>query len=282
MKKAILIIIAFTLITVGCNKARKQKQAEGIGQNETITMPDQSYVGLWNTADNPPDDLTIFEINNNEIKFELGIFRIIGTDGIAKIEDNKIVFVTDADFGGSMEFHKNSILLTVDKSEFEYIQTGTTFDFTVKIETNIETDEALIYVSYADELFFEKYETYEQYDINNEYANKIVFIPNVPVKDFSWLSVGVKFNNGDFVRDDEDGLVYEIYDELYSLEELHPKKPLVVSWMEVGIMSVFGFSYRDKDEQKKYFVGQAGNYGGDPEEYDGPNFIIWQFFPWKD
>jgi uncharacterized lipoprotein NlpE involved in copper resistance len=275
MKKTIFILIAFTFIVVGCNQARKQKQAEGNGQNETITMPDQSYVGLWNTADNPPDDLTIFEISNNEITFELGVFRIIGTDGTAKIEDNKIVFVTDADFSGTMEFDKNSILLTVVKSEFEYIQAGRTFDFTVKMETNIETDEALISVSYADESFFEKYETYEQYDINNEYAHKIAFIPNVPVKDFSWLSLTFEF-------DDIDGVIYDVEEELYSLEELLPQKPLVVSWVEVGIMSCFGFSYHDKDGEKKYFVGHVGNYGGDEEEYDGPNFIISQFFPLKD
>ena len=76
MKKTIFILIAFTFIAVGCNKERKQKQAEGNSQNETITMPDQSYVGLWqDTADAAPDVLTILEISNNEIKFELGIYR---------------------------------------------------------------------------------------------------------------------------------------------------------------------------------------------------------------
>ena len=139
-------------------------------------------------------------------------------------------------------------------------------------DKSIETDEVLISVSYVDDSFFKKYKTYEQYDINNEYAHKIAFIPNVPVKDFSWLSVGFKY-------DDDDEFVFVIEEELYRLEELHPKKPLVVSWVEVGIMSVFGFSYRDKDGQKKYFIGQAGNYGGAPEEYDGPAFLISEFFP---
>ena len=182
-----------------------------------------------------------------------------------------IKVVTDADFSGTMEFHKNSILLTVDKSEFEYIQAGTTFDFTVKVETNIETDEVLISVSYADESFFKKYETYESFIENEDYAHKIAFIPNVPVKDFSWLSVGIEY--------DDDELVYVVEEELYRLEELHPQKPLVVSWVEVGMMSVFGYAYRDKNGEKKYFVGHVGNYGGDEEEYNDPNFIISQFFP---
>jgi len=151
-------------------------------------------------------------------------------------------------------------------------------------DKSVETDEVLISVSYVDESFFKRYKTYEQYDINNEYAHKIAFIPNVPVKDFSWLSIG-------FDWDDDGGLVYVVEEELYSMEELHPQKPLVVSWVEVGMMSVFGYSYRDTDGQKKYFVGMVRNYGGDeaeeeeaegdnaPKEPAGPDFIIWQFFP---
>jgi hypothetical protein len=49
--------------------------------------------------------------------------------------------------------------------------------------------------------------------------------------------------------------------------------------MEVGIMSLFAFSYRDKDGQKKYFVGYVGNYGADPAEYTGPAYFIYQLLP---
>jgi len=139
---------------------------------------------------------------------------------------------------------------------------------------NIETGEVSISVLYADESFMKKYKTYNSFIKNDEYAHKIVFVPNVPVKDFSWLSIGISY-------DGSDAIVWEIEDELYTLEELTPKKPLVVSWVEVGMMSAFGFSYRDKDGQRKYFMGQVGNYGGDPEEYDGPDFIIWEFYPWE-
>lgn len=140
---------------------------------------------------------------------------------------------------------------------------------------SIETDEVLISVSYADESFFKKYKTYDSFIEREEYAHRIAFIPNVPVKDFSWLEVGIDF---DEVSDE---FVFVINKVLYNLEELHPQKPLVVSWVEVGMMSAFGFSYLDKDGQKKYFMGQVGNYGDDPEEYDGPDFLISQFFPRK-
>jgi hypothetical protein len=137
----------------------------------------------------------------------------------------------------------------------------------------IESDEVLIDVSYVDESFMKKYKTYDSFTYDDDWG-RIAFISNVPVKDFSWLSLTLEF-------DDLDELVYGIGEELYSLEELHPQKPLVVSWTEVGIMSVFGFSYRDENGQKKYFVGRVGNYGEDPEEYDGPAFVVWQFFPTK-
>jgi uncharacterized protein (TIGR02145 family) len=45
------------------------------------------------------------------------------------------------------------------------------------------------------------------------------------------------------------------------------------------MMSAFGYSYRDRDGKIKYFMGQAANYGGDPEEYDGPPFTIYPFTP---
>ena len=127
---------------------------------------------------------------------------------------------------------------------------------------NINTDEIIIDISYVDDSFFEKYDTYDSF-IQNEDSGRIAFTANVPVNDFSWLSLALEF-------DDIDGIIYDVEEVLYSLEELHPQRPFIASWQEVGIMSCFGFSYRDKDGVKKYFVGRVGNYGMDPEEYDGP------------
>jgi len=136
---------------------------------------------------------------------------------------------------------------------------------------NINTDEIIIDISYVDDSFFEKYDTYDSF-IQNEDSGRIAFTANVPVNDFSWLSLALEF-------DDIDGIIYDVEEVLYSLEELHPQRPFIASWQEVGIMSCFGFSYRDKDGVKKYFVGRVGNYGMDSEEYDGPAFVIQQFTP---
>ena len=136
---------------------------------------------------------------------------------------------------------------------------------------NNSSDEVIINVSYADDSLLNKYAAYDSF-IQNEDSGRIMFTTNIPVNDFSWLSLNMEF-------DDIDGVIYDIEEELYSLDELNPKRPFVVSWQEVGIMSCFGFSYRDKDGVKKYFVGRVGNYGMDPEEYDGPDFVIQQFIP---
>lgn len=139
---------------------------------------------------------------------------------------------------------------------------------------NKKPAEVSISVLAADESFLKKYKMYESFIEHDEHAHRIAFIPNVPVKDFSWLRIG-------FDHDDHDTVVYEIAEVLYRVKELLPQKPLVVSWAEVGIMSAFGFSYRDANGQKKYFCGRTGNYGADPEEYDGPGFVITEIFPQK-
>jgi hypothetical protein len=138
---------------------------------------------------------------------------------------------------------------------------------------SIETDEILIDFSYLDESFLRKYDIYDSF-IENEDYGRIAFTSNVPVKDFSWLSIFPDF-------DDRDEIIFGIDRELYSLEELHPQKPFVVTWIEVGIFPNRGFSYRDKNGQKQYYALYSGNYGGDPEEYDGPALVAGQIFPMK-
>ena len=140
------------------------------------------------------------------------------------------------------------------------------------IYTRDEAGEVWISVLRVDESFLKKYETYHSFTREEPFAQKIAFIPNVPVKDFSWLAV--LFRDWD----SNDVVFYEIY-ELYKMDELHPQKPLVVSWVDVGSMSRFGFSYRDKDGQINYFTG-VENYAYDmnTEEY-GPEYLIFRLIP---
>ena len=130
MKKIFLIIITLALITSSCNISTKEQSV-----NEIITMPSQSYLGTWHTADNPPNDLTILEIDDNTIKFELGIFRKVLAEGTAKIENGKIIFDTYSGFSGTLKFSGDTILVMIDEAgDKSIIKVGTVYKFTVKVK----------------------------------------------------------------------------------------------------------------------------------------------------
>lgn len=95
----------------------------------------QKYMGSWDTGFSDEEDLTIWETNNT-YKLLIGFFRITTIHAIAEIEsNNKLKFsATDGPtINGTLEFNENSILVTIDESDFEYIEAGTTIDFTNQI-----------------------------------------------------------------------------------------------------------------------------------------------------
>lgn len=105
------------------------------------SYPDQSYVGTWYTDEDKLDDLRISEINTDTIKFEMGIFRLMGMSATAKLVNNQVKFGEDISpdydgptMSGTLEFNENSISVIIDESEFEYIKAGTVYYFTVKDE----------------------------------------------------------------------------------------------------------------------------------------------------
>ncbi len=105
--------------------------------NNSGTPLYQKYMGTWNTTDTP-NHLTIWE-SNNTYKLELGIFKITTINATAEIEkNNKLKFsdTDEPDINGTLEFNENSILVTIDKSDFEYIKAGTTYNFTVQVSSD--------------------------------------------------------------------------------------------------------------------------------------------------
>jgi len=134
------------------------------------------------------------------------------------------------------------------------------------------TGEVWVSFSYIDDASLKKYASYDSF-IENEEHLKIAFTSNVPVKDFSWLAIAFSDEGYD------EG--FKIEEELYSLKELNPQKPFVVTWQEIGIFPHRGFSYRGENGQKRYYALMSGNYGADPEEYDGPDLVVSQFFPMR-
>jgi len=143
---------------------------------------------------------------------------------------------------------------------------------TISNSETIKTGKVWVSFSYIDDESLKKYASYDSF-IENEEHLKIAFTSNVTAKDFSWLAISFSdegYNEG-----------FQIMEELYSLNELNPQKPFVVSWQEVGIFPHRGFSYRDENWQKQYYALLSGNYGADPEEYDGPDLVVSQFFPMR-
>jgi len=102
-------------------------------------MPSQSYIGKWIADGDENIFLTILEIGDSTIQFKLGILRISDASGTAKIENNKIVFVTDIDLSGTMIFYDNGIKLVAEEDGI--FAKGHIFDFAIKAGQQTTTAE---------------------------------------------------------------------------------------------------------------------------------------------
>ena len=137
MRKKILNILLIGIILLGaiftlsgCENVEENFNYESSeSKNDKLEL--QEYVGQWYDEDKL-DDLKIKSINNNEINFDLGIFRITTFNNLKAIynENSKIAeFNTnDTDMGdfwkgvyGTIKFEENQIILEITKSECEYI-----------------------------------------------------------------------------------------------------------------------------------------------------------------
>jgi len=118
-----------------------------------------------------------------------------------------------------------------------------------------------------------KYKSYDYYGENDTWQ-MIAFSTKTPVKDFSWL--GVQVTGDDYIWEKTR---FELVEVLFTTELLLPEKPFIVSWQPLGIMSVSGISYRDETGKMIYYAIQEGNYGEDPETYDGPALLVYEMFP---
>lgn len=97
-------------------------------------MPAQSYLGTWYTDEEKLDDLVIWEITNETLKFSISIFRTVSFEATAKIEQDQIVWNDTDGIGtnGLIDFQGNSIEVIVEKSEFPYILSGSRYEFKVR------------------------------------------------------------------------------------------------------------------------------------------------------
>lgn len=108
------------------------------------------------------------------------------------------------------------------------------------------TEKALVNVDYATDELLSKYDSFSEFtEFEDEGFQKIIFTTNIAVKDFKFIEVGFKDDNIDFTFFESD--------VLYSLEELSPAKPFVVSWMEQGSIPHRGISFIDETGATRHF-----------------------------
>ena len=156
MKKAFILAIAVVAVSVlgGCNKK---------AQPQAAAMPSQNFVGKWGDGN---DFIKINSISNDAIDFEWSVpNRGIETTGTAKIEGNRIVFVTNGgDFSGTMAFDGNGISLTVEKTGWPKIDAGAKWVYANKNEQGTKSggDISLPPVINLYQYSEEKYDTYEK------------------------------------------------------------------------------------------------------------------------
>lgn len=113
-------------------------------------------------------------------------------------------------------------------------------------------DKSFVSVEVATGEVLSKYSSYHEFiEFKEKDYQKLVFQAAVPLKSFTFIEI---------IRNDkgmpEKGRV------LYSLDELNPDKPFVVTWMEWGLLPHRGITFIDNtNETKCFFIGQSGDDG---------------------
>lgn len=108
------------------------------------------------------------------------------------------------------------------------------------------TEEVLVSVDYATDELLSKYDSYAEWiEFEDEGYQKIIFTTNIAAKDFKFIEVNYRTEDAD--------IIFFENEVLYSLEELSPEEPFVVTWMEWGSIPHRGVSFVDETDTTRYF-----------------------------
>ena len=121
--------------------------------------------------------------------------------------------------------------------------------------TTSVTEKVFVSVDYATDELLSKYDFLDKFvEFEDEGYQKIIFTTNIKVKDFRFIEVG-------YEEKDMNVTFFE-NKVLYSMEELSPEKPFVVTWMEWGSIPHRGISYVDETNNTRYFyIAMSGKDG---------------------
>jgi len=121
--------------------------------------------------------------------------------------------------------------------------------------TTSVTEEVLVSVDYATDELLSKYNSFNEFvEFEDEGYQRIIFTTSIAVKDFRFIEVGFK--------DEDKKVAFFENDVLYSMAELSPEKPFVVTWMEWGTIPHRGISFVDETNTTRYFyISMSGKDG---------------------
>ena len=96
----------------------------------------ENYIGTWYTSAIPPDDLTITSVSDGKIECHLRVLQLHAFDDFdltVTLQDGKYIF-TDKNglISGTMQFKEDSILVVVEQSNTDDLQSGDSWSFTIK------------------------------------------------------------------------------------------------------------------------------------------------------
>lgn len=101
-------------------------------------------------------------------------------------------------------------------------------------------------VDYVTDDLLSKYSSYNEFtEFEEEGYQKIVFLADNSVRDFRFIQIGYE--------DEAANIYFFESKELYSLPELSPEKPLVVTWMQAGTIPHRGITFVDEENISRYF-----------------------------
>lgn len=107
-------------------------------------------------------------------------------------------------------------------------------------------EKAQVSVAYATAELLDEYDAYSEFiEYEDEYTQKVIFTTNTAVDDFNYIEISFKEKG--------DEIVFFESEVLYSLTELIPEQPFILSWMEAGTIPQRGITYLDENKEKKYF-----------------------------
>ena len=132
---------------------------------------------------------------------------------------------------------------------------GTSEDVTEVPETTRPVPEQVqITADYATDEILNSYDSFFEFIEFDEISQRIIFTSNVRVKKLSFIEVDYEEKDGEFAFFEKE--------ELYSIEDFSPDKPLLVSWMDIGAIPHRGISFVDENDRTRYFYLAASGEDG--------------------